>query len=125
MPNYDWRCAAGHWFEDNTPRDQFLHTCTECGDEAQRQLGVPNMAVEGRVITPKGQRTLDMREFQEAGAQLDHERQKQEYERDMPLELPNYTDSAKERGLDALAGKIAPPEGWTDPYQADGTNRSA
>ena len=118
MPNYDFRCANGHGFEDNVPRDQFLLTCTECGREAQRQLGVPNMAVEGRVIVPKSQRQLDVREFQEAGAQLDFERQRQEYERDTPLELPNYTDAAKKRGLDALAGKIAPPKGWTDPLKA-------
>ena len=83
-------------------------------------MGVPNMSVAGRTIVPKGQRELKIGEFQEAGAQLEYEKQKQEYERDMPLELPNYTDAAKKRGLDALAGKIAPPEGWTDPYKAGG-----
>jgi hypothetical protein len=81
-------------------------------------LSVPQLIGVNRAVTPADQRALRTGEYHEAAAEVEHAWQKREYERDGPIERPPYFQAAREKATDALAGKIAPPEGWTDPLTA-------
>lgn len=117
MPRFDFGCSAGHVFTKDVPRDQRSASCP-CGKRAERLLSVPylpGVAAGGRAPTPADQRPLHVGAMQEAAAEVDYAWQKREYEMDRPLERPPYFQVARKKAHDALAGKIAPPEGWSDP----------
>lgn len=107
MPRYDFRCAAGHVFEDIVSRDTRSVPCS-CGQRAQRELSVPSL-ITARASTPSDQREFKMGAYREAAQEVEHHYQKLEYERDGPVARPDYTTIAKQRAAAATAGKIAPP----------------
>lgn len=118
MPRFDFACRLGHVTEDLVSRTTREIGCPRCGRQAKRTLGVPRLpGVGGAAATPKDQRALPIGAMQEAAAEVEHAWQKQEYERDGEIARPPYFQVARKKALDALAGKTAPPTGWTDPLK--------
>lgn len=116
MPRYDFECTAGHVSEYDVSRLTFTARCP-CGGEARRRLAVMQL-ITARAVVPKNQRVVHIGEYQEAAQETDYRWSKLEYEMDRPLERPDYFGVANGKAQDALAGKIAPPKGWTDPLKA-------
>lgn len=114
MPRFDFRCAAGHAFEEIAPRDTHTLTCP-CGQTAQRELSVPFLpGISGRAATPKNQRELKMGEYREAAQEVNYQYERIE-QSGQEIARPDYTTIAKQRASAALAGKIAPPADWEAP----------
>lgn len=117
MPTFDFQCDRGHTTEERVGRDTFSIDC-RCGLRAHRELGVPHLPGVSRgapAPTPRDQRPLRVGAMQEAAAEIDHKWDRM----GVPSEQrPDYFSIATRKAQDALAGKIAPPKGWSDPLKA-------
>lgn len=114
---FDFRCERGHVFEESVERSTFSLDCY-CGRRAHRELSVPRLPGVARGVpapTPRDQRPLRIGAMQEAAAEVNHQ-----WERaGVPAsQRPDYFEIGKAKAHAALAGKIAPPHGWTDPIKA-------
>jgi len=72
MPLYTYRCKQGH------PHDALgavsapsPRSCPECGNDAER-LSIYKIAQVGEARIPPDERAVDLREFKEAGAELEY-----------------------------------------------------
>ena len=118
MPRYDWQCGRAHSFEEWADRSVMAVACPHCDSSAQRQLAVPLVrgpTVNPPAAVPKSQREVKIGEFMEAGEQLEYEHTKNEQMVGHELKRPDLTGEAKRRAQAGLAGKRAPPEGYTVP----------
>ena len=87
--------------------------CATCGDEAQRELGVPQLpGINGAARVPKSQSVVNIGEFQEAGQHLEDAHKRAENDVGHKLEAPNLWGAAKQGAAEVLAGKRKPPDGW-------------
>ena len=116
MPSFDFACSRGHVFEDSTSRETREVMCP-CGRAASRLLSAPQIITQ-RATTPKSQRPLKYGQVQEAAQEVEHHWQKLESEMGTPLKRPDYFGAANRKAQDVLAGKTAPPKGWSDPLNA-------
>lgn len=113
MPRYDFRCARGHVHEDMVSRETRALPCVTCGDEAQREIGLPQLpGINGPARVPKSQSAVPIGEFQEAGQHLEDAHKRVENDVGHTLEAPNLWGAAKQGAADVLAGKRKPPDGW-------------
>lgn len=75
MPLYDFRCPDCGVFEMKAGRDEEKVECA-CGEQATR-LSVYHVGVAGFARTPVNQREIKIGEYQEASAELEHQRSRQ------------------------------------------------
>lgn len=75
MPNYVFRCPAGHEAELIRPRDVEVVPCP-CGEPASRQ-SVYAVNFGGFTRTPVDQRMIKMGAFNEASAELEYQHSRQ------------------------------------------------
>lgn len=93
MPYYVYRCASGHETEKRGGLEETSAPCSICGKSAQRR-GFNHVAIVGETV-PREQRQ-DVRNFQEASAEVDYHYTKAETE-GMPVKRPNLWKQAKKK----------------------------
>ena len=89
MPNYDWRCPAGHEHEAYAERSTHSLSCPVCNRQAQRQLAVAG--IMGMVTTPTRYAPIPQSRFMEAHGALLHEA------RTRGVEPPDALATARQR----------------------------
>ena len=86
MPNYDWRCPAGHEHEASEDRRVFERECPLCLRPAHRQLAVV-AGITGMVSTPTRYAPLNVSRFIEAQHTLVYEAEKRHLDIPDPLKV--------------------------------------
>lgn len=95
MPLYDFRCANGHVMERIASRDSEEMLCT-CGLPAQRQA-VNRINSIGFARTPLDQRQYNLKEFQEASAEVEYAESKHTDIEGKPVQGPSLWGAAKRK----------------------------
>jgi|ETNvirnome_6_100_1030635.scaffolds.fasta_scaffold73598_2 hypothetical protein len=116
MPRYDYHCSAGHVTETIKGFDVRTIDCPECGQLSTRS-SVHLISQSNLAHIPADQRPLKIGAFEEASQELAY--QHAEIAKHLPedsYQMPDYIGVGIARGKQALAGKAAPPKGWTDPH---------
>ena len=85
MPNYDWRCPAGHEHEAYAERSTHSLPCPVCNRQAQRQLAVAG--IMGMVTTPTRYAPIPLTRFVEAQHEMVYQAEKQHVSLPDPLQI--------------------------------------
>ena len=118
MPLYDYKCSEGHLFEgraafgDDTPV-----SCPACGQPSERQkVYIITPFTEsgvrvGRVSsTPRDEKRVNLKKFQEASAEVDHAYKKIEESVGHPVETPSLYHEGLRQAKLVQAGLRPPPK---------------
>ena len=101
MPIYDYRCTAGHEFEERRSYDDSLVPC-RCGLDAQRQA-VNHIAVIGQTSVPRDERNYrhTFSEYREAVDEVQdgYERVNQARAPSEQVKQPDYLSLAKAQAV--------------------------
>ncbi len=100
MPLFTYICTAGHSHDAlGQVRSPSCRPCPECGGQAERQQFYANTVI-GETRTPLDEKRYDIKEFEEASAEVEYAHEKAQNEAGRELKTPSMWNESKRRAKD-------------------------